>query len=549
MSEAATRTALEAGHEALLAGDWERARDAYASVVECEDSPEALDGLGRALWWLRDPEGAVVQRERAYAGFRREGELTRAARIALWLSREYGVVWGNDAASAGWLGRAQRLLARESAGAEQGWLELARSERSRSPTVAAAHAEAALEAAGSAGDIDLELRALAQLGLAEVTHGQVDSGLARIDEAMAAVTAGEAPSLETFADVSCVLMLACERAGDTDRPRQWSAVFETFARSYDHMPLLAFCRTCCADVHVATGRVDAAEDELEAAIRELDAAGQRSRCVQPAVRLAGIRVLQGRFEEAEQLLHGLEHEPDATDVLVDLRLARGDAVAAARLLERALDELDERSLLAAPLLARLVDAGIACGDLAQARAAAAQLQEIAAVPGRDRVEAMSLVARGRIGTATGDQAGIDLLRDGVNAFARLGLRLDTARARVLLGRALVSSDPSEAGDVLRGARAELESLGAIREASQAAAILRTLGLKAPSGPRAAGTLTRREVEVVRLVGEGLTNAQIGERLFISPRTVEHHVARVYAKLGLDTRAQAGAWAARNLDRD
>ena len=74
------------------------------------DEPEALDGLGRALWWLRDPRGAVVNRERAYAGFPRRGELARAARIALWPSREYALVWGNAATAGGWIGRAERLL-------------------------------------------------------------------------------------------------------------------------------------------------------------------------------------------------------------------------------------------------------------------------------------------------------------------------------------------------------------------------------------------------------------------------------------------------------
>ena len=92
------------------------------------DSPEALDGLGRALWWLREERGAVVHRERAYAGFRRDGELARAARIALWLSREYGLAFDNDAASRGWLARAERLLRDVAPGAERGWLDLTRSE-------------------------------------------------------------------------------------------------------------------------------------------------------------------------------------------------------------------------------------------------------------------------------------------------------------------------------------------------------------------------------------------------------------------------------------
>jgi hypothetical protein len=118
--------ALARGFEALAAGEWSSARDAFREALDVTDAPEALDGLGRALWWLRDERGAVVHRERAYAGFRRDGELARAARIALWLAREYGLAFGNDAASRGWLARAERLLRDVSPGAEQGWLDLTR---------------------------------------------------------------------------------------------------------------------------------------------------------------------------------------------------------------------------------------------------------------------------------------------------------------------------------------------------------------------------------------------------------------------------------------
>ena len=67
---------------------------------------------------------------------------------------------------------------------------------------------------------------------------------------------------------------------------------------------------------------------------------------------------------------------------------------------------------------------------------------------------------------------------------------------------------------------------------------------ATSSSRSAEELTRRERQVLDLLAEGLTNAQIAERLVISPRTAEHHVARVLAKLGLSNRAEAAAFAAR-----
>ena len=62
-------------------------------------------------------------------------------------------------------------------------------------------------------------------------------------------------------------------------------------------------------------------------------------------------------------------------------------------------------------------------------------------------------------------------------------------------------------------------------------------------------MSRREKEVLRLLGEGLSNREIAEHLFISPKTAEHHVGRIYAKLGVSSRAEAAAYAARNLGNE
>ena len=543
-------TVLARGYGALAVGNWSDARGAFEEAVRTKESPEALDGLGRSLWWLHEGREAIVCRERAYSGFRRDGELGRAARIALWLSREYSLVFGNNAAARGWLARAERLLRDVAPGVEQGWLDLARSEGSRASSEAAMYAEAALNAALAAGDPDLELRALAQLGFARVSAGEVDEGLAQLDEAMAAATSGEPASLETFADICCTLMLACERAGDVERPQQWSSVLEDFVRKYDHVVLLAFCRTCCADVFAANGRVDAAEEELVAAIRELTEAGQRSRCVNPAARLAEIRVFQGRFDEAEELLAGFDGEPDATRAAVSLRLARGEPAPAAALLERRLDDLGRTSALAVPFLDQLVDARIAEGRLEEAREAAEAIAAIAGPSGRERIAAAAAFARGRAAAARGDHApAVSELQKALNGFAALGLRQDVARARLALARALAPGFPEIAVDAARQARNELEALGDSREADMAAALMRSLGAKGRAGPRAAGLLTQREIEVLRLLGEGLTNAEIATRLFISPKTAEHHASRIFAKLGLTKRSEAAAYAVRHLEAE
>jgi DNA-binding CsgD family transcriptional regulator len=310
--------------------------------------------------------------------------------------------------------------------------------------------------------------------------------------------------------------------------------------------VLAFCRTCCADVYAANGRIDAAEQELVDALRELTEAGQRARCVHPATRLAEIRVLQGRFEEAEQLLSGFESEREAVQAAVSLRLARGEPQAATAVLEARLAEVARTSLLAAPLLAQLVEARLAARDPDGARQAAEELASIAEISGRERIEAMAALASGRVAAAEGDARAAELLQRSLNLFAALPSPLGAARARLELARALAGPSPEVAVDLARRARIELESLGADREADSAAALMRKLGAKGRAGPKDHGVLSRREIEVLRLIGEGLTNGEIGKRLFISAKTVEHHVGRIYAKLDLRTRAEAAAYAVRSL---
>ncbi len=538
-------TGVGDGYQALASGDWEGALVAFDAALDAggDIDPDALDGRGRALWWLRDAEGAVASRERAYAGFRREGDLARAARLALWLAREYSTVWGNEAAAGGWMARAERLLRDTAPGAGHSWLALARSERTTDAAESMALAGSALEGALEAADVDLEIRALAQLGLANVAAGHLDDGLAHLDEAMAAASGGESTSLETFADVCCTLMLACDLAGDDSRPRQWSQVVDAFLRRYEHVPLLAFCRTCCADVYAGTGRIDEAEQELVAAIRELTEAGQRSRCAHPASKLAAIRVLQGRLEEADELLRGLDGAPEAVEASAALRLARGEPAAAAALLERRLDELGWENLVGVPLLALLVQARLALDDHAGANSAADAIASMAV--GRGRSEAAGRLARGRVAAAVGDVGAEVLLGDAAEQFARVNLPLDSARARLELARALGNTERELAVDVARRAHRELEDLGADREAAAASALLRAFGAKSRSGPRALELLTKREEEVLRLLGEGLSNGEIATRLYISRKTAEHHVGRILRKLELRSRAEAAAYAVRN----
>jgi DNA-binding CsgD family transcriptional regulator len=137
------------------------------------------------------------------------------------------------------------------------------------------------------------------------------------------------------------------------------------------------------------------------------------------------------------------------------------------------------------------------------------------------------------------------LETALAAFVHAGIPYRAAQTRLLLAQVLGPGDREVAGAEARAALSAFEDLGAGRDADAAAALMRDLGIKAArTGPKNVGRLTRREQEVLALLGEGLSNPEIAGRLFLSRKTVEHHVASILSKLGLRGRAEAAALAAR-----
>lgn len=531
---------LAAGELALFEGAWDRARDSFEAALAQEASPEGLDGLARALWWLDRPAEAIDARVHAYALFRRAGDMARAVRIALWLVHEYSAVHGNEPAADGWLARAEHLLTGQVDVPERGYLDLAKAERCLDPTVAAGHAEATLVLARRLHDQDLELAALSRMGLARITLGQVDEGLGLLDQAMAAATGEEATTFEAVAQTCCSLVLACDLAGDDDRVRHWGKVVEGYVHRHNELPLLTFCPTCEADLLTSADRPSESEADLVHALAELANTGQRSRCVEPAVRLSQMRIAQGRIEEAEEALVGYAGSPTAVRADAAIRLARGEADAAVALLDRQLSLISRSGLLAVPLLAQLVEAQLATGDDERARAAAAELESLAAQTGNARVTAVATAATGRVALATKTPDAIELLQRGAELFGRLRMPYEEARTRLDLAAALRSKEGVLAVVEAQAALQAFDRLGARHESDRATALLRDLGVGGRTGPKNFGLLTEREQEVLRLVAQGLTNREIGNRLFLSTKTVEHHVGAVLQKLAVKTRTEAAA---------
>lgn len=101
---------LAAGRAALQAGRWQEALAEFQAALAERETAEALDGMGEALWWLCEARSSVRYRERAYVKFRQAADTSSACRVAVDLSISYLVNLGNEAASRGWLARAERLM-------------------------------------------------------------------------------------------------------------------------------------------------------------------------------------------------------------------------------------------------------------------------------------------------------------------------------------------------------------------------------------------------------------------------------------------------------
>jgi DNA-binding NarL/FixJ family response regulator len=138
------------------------------------------------------------------------------------------------------------------------------------------------------------------------------------------------------------------------------------------------------------------------------------------------------------------------------------------------------------------------------------------------------------------------LHSALEGFTRAQLPMELARTRLEMARALAAHAPEVAVAAAKAALADFERLNAASYADAAGALLRRLGAPIRTGPKGVGTLTKREAEVLRLIGAGLSNAEIGERLYITRKTVEHHVGNMLSKLGLRNRAAAAAYATREI---
>ena len=196
------------------------------------------------------------------------------------------------------------------------------------------------------------------------------------------------------------------------------------------------------------------------------------------------------------------------------------------------------------LYAALARAELARGDRTAATGWADRSEETAKPLGLPLAEAWALHARAAIALDAGDaKTAAELALDAAARADSVDAPLPAARCRTLAGVALAAAGRRDEGvQELTRAETELSQLGAARYRDEAARELRRLGERVTARQRRGGgegldALSGREREIAELVAEGRTNREIGEQVFLSEKTIEGHLTRIFAKLGVTSRVE------------
>ncbi len=532
---------LEQAREAVAREEWPEAYVGLRAVDRSDMTARDLVALADAAWWMSEHDESIAARQRAFAAYVDEDDVTDAAYVAARLCIEHALR-GESSVGAGWLMQSMRCLGDRFDCVEYGYVTMIRANVSRFTGDLAEAIELSREATQIGQrfkDRDLIAMGIHTEGLALVAAGRIDDGLALLDEAMAAVLTGRLDPYYTGA-IYCNVIEACLGIADVRRAGEWTEASLTWCASLPPAsPYPALCRANRAELARLVGEWDEALAAAEALVGSSRPERTDPEVAASAHELIGeIRRRTGDLAGAEEAFgHAQAGGRDAQPGLALLRLAQGKVGAAQAAIRLASSGDTDLSLRRAPLLTARVEVEVAAGDLASARAALGDLETIAQDFPTATMNVACDVARGRIALAEGDgSAALQHLRRAAVALRDLRLPYDTAQVRSLLGSALRATGDEEAARVeWEAARSYFEHLGATPDLEVIDGFLGT-------GPGLPAGLTAREAEVLRLVAAGNSNREIASILVISEHTVARHLQNMFAKLGVSSRSGATAFA-------
>jgi tetratricopeptide (TPR) repeat protein len=514
----------DVARSALERGEWATALDVLRLAGEQRHlSAAELDVLAHAAYGAGEFELAIATWEQLYADRQTAGDdaaaAAAAATIAMYLMMDTGLM----APVRGWLARADSLSQGAPESATSALVAMARTyERFMCGDIAGARtwAEAAI-ASGLRRAVPLAV-ALGRVARARIVilDGDVDRGLALLDEAAVSVVSGELDPLGAGM-VYCELICAMQGLAQYDRAEQWTEAMDRWRAGTAYGGINGRCRVHRAEILRLRGSCAEAEREALEACRELRP-WMRREFGWPLTELGVIRLRKGDLAGAEAaFLEAHEHGWDPEPGLALLRLAQGDVVAAAALVEDALEHPcavpskewpPYGALRSAPLLAAQVEIVLAAGDIATGRSSAGRLSEIAATFRSPALAAAASLAHGRVAVAEGHAAAaVRRCEEAIAAWSDVGAPYECASARLVLAEAHRLGGRAERAEwEERAARSTLDRIGA----------------RSPRHPTERMPDSRRCT--FRLDGDTRTVVFGGRSVLVRDLTGMHHLARLLA---------------------
>ncbi|MEV5071938.1 helix-turn-helix transcriptional regulator [Microbacterium sp. LMI12-1-1.1] len=531
---------LDAGRTAAADRRWADALELLARVdARVGLGASDLEMLATAALLRGEPRVSVDALSRAYSAHLGAQDTAGAARSAGWLALNL-IEQGDFTNSVMWAARAMRIAgAMAEPGALAGFVRLAPAvgQLGSGNAAEAVHSfEEILDVAERAGD--RELAAFTRLGLGKslIEAGSPAEGFACLDLAMAAVAAGDVPPLPSGV-IACASVPDALLAFDLERADAWTAVLAQWCG--EQPQLIAFsgqCHALEAALLLVRGAWAEASTAVDLALSRFRAGDYRAIWGAP-YQLGELARLRGAFHSAEESYRraadsGWEAQPG----LSLLHLALGRTARAQGEIRRSAagaDPVTRRFLLPA-----LIEIEVAAGDAASARRALEELRGPIPDTATPMLDATVATADARVLLGEGRAAeALEAARAAAHAWGAVGAPYEAARSRVLAGHARRALGETEAARAdFEAARAVFLEVGAEPALADLAALM---------GDRRSGALTARELEVLRLVSTGLTNRGIGAKLSLSEKTVARHLANIFGKLGISTRAAATAYAYEN----
>jgi DNA-binding NarL/FixJ family response regulator len=531
---------LDAGRSAVAERRW---ADAFELLARADARGELaapdLDVLGTVALLRGDPPASIDALTRAYSAHLAAQDPASAARCAGWLALDL-IEFGDFTNSVTWAARAMRIVnGMPQPGALAGFVRIAPAVAqlgSGNPADAAERFQEILEVADRYDDRELAM--FTRLGLAKSLFevGRLAEGFACYDRSMAAVASGEIAPVPTGV-IACSAISDALLAFDLARAAAWTNVLDRWCS--EQPELITFsgvCQALKAALLLITGAWAEASTAAEMAMSRFRGGDYRAVWGAPYYS-AELGRLRGAFHSAEESYRragesGWEPQPG----LSLLHLAAGRTQQAQEEIRRSVagtDPFTRRFLLPA-----LIEIEVAAGDPAAARRALDELAAESRKAPTPMLDATVAAAEARVLLAEEQAAAaVTSARTAVDRWRQLGARYEAASCRVLLGRALRSTgEAAAAAEEFQAARAVFLALHADPALAE---------LDAVTGDRHSVSLTPRELEVLRLVSTGLTNRAVGVRLSLSEKTVARHLANIFGKLGLSTRAAATAYAYEN----